>query len=241
MQNGKILVIDIETEPALSYHWGMFRQNIAPVQVKKDPAILCFAAKWFGQSEIFDYSVWNDGRIEMLTKARELLSEADAVVTKNGDSFDLAWFNTEWAKYDIPALPKLTSIDLEKTIRYKFRFLSNKLEYVAPYLGVGKKVKHEGFELWIKVMNGDEVAQRKMLRYCRGDVRVTDGLYRKIRPFITNHPHMGNIPGRYCGACGSSHVHVSKYRRTKTMRIQQLHCQNCGSYFDGTREKVKVE
>lgn len=239
MQEGfKILVIDIETRPALSYHWRMFKENISPVQVKEDPSILCVCAKWVGESEVFTYSEWEDGYVNMLKNTAILLDQSDAVVTKNGEKFDIPWLFAEFLKHGIPMPPPLTHIDLEKTIKKQFRFLSNKMEYVAPYIGVGKKVKHEGFELWRKVMDGNAVARRKMLRYCAGDVRVTERMYKKMRQFITNHPHMGTTYKRHCGACGSKKVWVSKWRRTKAMRIQQLHCQNCGSYFDGVRQKV---
>jgi hypothetical protein len=43
---------------------------------------------------------------------------------------------------------------LEKVAKAHFRFLSNKLDYIVQYLGIGKKVEHEGFGLWRKVMAG---------------------------------------------------------------------------------------
>lgn len=234
----KILTIDIETKPSLSYHWRMFKENISIDQVKEPAGILCFSAKWFGQSAMFTFSEWEHGEKEMLAQAHALLTEADAVITKNGDKFDIPWLMSEFLKHDMPPPPPLTSIDLEKTLRHKFRFQSNKLDYVTQYLEIGKKLEHEGFRLWRKVMDGDEVARRKMLRYCARDVRITERLYKRMRPYITNHPHMGFTPKTACGSCGSDHVHVSKYRRTKAFRIQQMHCQSCGSYFDGARQKV---
>lgn len=234
----KILILDIETKPALSYHWRMFKENIGIGQVKEAGGVICFGAKWFGERPTFGYSVWEHGKQAMLEAAHSLISEADAVVTKNGDKFDIPHLMTEFITAGMAPPPPTTSIDLEKTLRYKFRFLSNKLDFVVQHLEVGKKVEHEGFKLWRKVMDGDEKAQKRMMRYCLGDVRITDKLYRKMRPYITNHPHLGEIGKRECGACGSDHVHVSKWRRTKAMRIQQLHCQNCGSYFDGIRQKV---
>lgn len=234
----KILVIDIETRPALSYHWRMFKENIGIDQVKEAGSILCFCAKYVGEPEMYSFSEWEHTERGMLEAAHALLSEADAVVTKNGNKFDLPWFNSQFLKHKMPPPPPLTSIDLETTLRHKFRFQSNKLDFVTQYLEIGKKVEHEGFKLWRKVMDGDEVAQRKMLRYCAGDVRITERLYKRMRPYITNHPHMGFTPKKACGACGSHHVHVSKWRRTKAFRIQQLHCQTCGSYFDGIRQKV---
>lgn len=234
----KMLVLDIETRPALSYHWGLFKVNIGIEQIKEPDGILCFAAKWVGKPEVFAFSDWEHGQKAMLTAARDLITEADALITKNGERFDLPWLMREFLKHDIAPPPPTTHIDLEKTARKNMRFLSNKLDWIVQYLGVGKKVDHEGFKLWRKVMDGNPIAQRKMIRYCKGDVRVTDRLYHKMRAFIPNHPHMGFTPKKQCGACGSHHVHVSKWRRTKAMRIQQLHCQSCGSYFDGIRQKV---
>jgi DNA polymerase elongation subunit (family B) len=234
----KILVIDIETRPILYYGWGMYNQNHSPNQIVEMDSILCFAAKWFNNRDMFFYSVWTHSEKEMLQAAADLIAEADMLVTKNGERFDIAWFTREFVKHGIKLPPPTTHVDLEKTLRNKMRFPTTKLELVAPYFGAGKKQKHEGFELWSKVIDGDPKAQRTMQRYCMQDVRVTDRLYRIMRAAIPNHPHMGFTGPRECGACGSKHVHVSKYRRTKTMRIQQLHCQNCGSYFDGVRQKV---
>jgi DNA polymerase elongation subunit (family B)/predicted RNA-binding Zn-ribbon protein involved in translation (DUF1610 family) len=234
----KILIIDIETRPLLSYHWRMFKENIGVDQVKEHDAILCFAAKWFGKPEVVAYSAWEHGEKEMLQAARDFLFEADAVVTKNGEKFDLPWLTREFLKFDIPLPPASTHIDLQKTIKSKLRFASNRLDYVTMYYDIGRKVQHEGFMLWRKVIDGNEVARRKMVSYCKGDVRLTDRLYKKIRPAITNHPHMGYASPRECPECGSTHVHVSKYRRTKTMRIQQLHCQACGYYYDGKKQRL---
>ena len=235
----KILVLDIETRPALSYHWRMFKENIGTDQVKESGGILCVGAKWVGKREIFLYSEWEHTQKGMLEAVRDLLNEADAVVTKNGDTFDIPHLTTAFLKHGVALPPPTTSIDLQKTLKKNLKFLSNKLDFVTQDLGIGKKVKHEGFELWRKVMEGNAAARKKMLRYCAGDVRLTDRLYRRMLPAIVNHPHMGFTPKRQCGACGSEKVHVSKYRRTKTMRIQQLHCQSCGSYFDGVRQLVK--
>jgi DNA polymerase elongation subunit (family B) len=234
----KILTIDIETAPNTVHTWGLFKQNIAVNQIVEPGYVLCFAAKWLGHREILSYSKWEHGYSAMLQAAADLIAEADAIVTKNGKRFDLPWLQGQFVRHGIQLPPPTTHIDLDETLKRQFRLASNKLEFVAPYFGVGKKMKHEGFELWTKVIDGDEVAQRKMLRYCRRDVGISEKLYLKIRPAIVNHPHMGFTPKRECGACGSAKVHVSKWRRTKAMRIQQLHCQTCGSYFDGIRQKV---
>ena len=43
---------DIETSPMLSYHWGIWNQNINTDDIVKHWSILCFSAKWLIEDEI---------------------------------------------------------------------------------------------------------------------------------------------------------------------------------------------
>jgi hypothetical protein len=233
----KILVIDIEYKPILAYAWRMFDEIRTIEQIADVGGMLCFAAKWLGKKEKFFYSEWEHGREGMAKAAHALLSEADAVITYNGDKFDLPKLTLEFVTVGLGPPPPLTSIDVYKTTK-QMGFLSKKLDFVAQALGCGKKVEHTGLSLWLDCMAGKKKAKRLMKKYNIGDIDILERVYFKVRPFIKNHPHMGFVPKRECGACGSSKVHVSKYRRTKAMRIQQLHCQDCGSYFDGMKQKV---
>jgi DNA polymerase elongation subunit (family B) len=234
----KLLVLDIETRPAKSYHWRMFKENISTDQNIDSGGILCVGMKWVGLKEVYMYSEWEHGMETMLNAVKLAINEADAIITKNGKRFDIPWLNVEFIKNGIMPPAPTTHIDLDDTLKKNFKFLSRKLDFVGKELKVGRKVKHEGFELWLKVMDGNEAARKRMLRYCGGDVRLTERVFKKIRPFITNFPHLGFASPRECPHCGSEHVHVSKYRRTKTMRIQQLHCQSCGQYYDGQRKRL---
>jgi hypothetical protein len=233
----KILVLDIETKPLIAYVWRMYEEVNSIDKLIDTGGLLCFAAKWLGKNKTFFYSEWEHGPTAMAKAAHALLAEADAVITYNGDRFDLPKLQAEFAVQELGTPPPLTSIDVYKTTK-NMGFVSKKLDFVAQALGCGKKVEHEGLGLWIKVLAGEEKARKKMRKYNIGDVTLLEKVYLKVRPFIKNHPHMGFTPKRECGACGSSRVHVSKWRRTKAMRIQQLHCQDCGSFFDGIRQKV---
>lgn len=234
----KILVLDVETKPLLAYTWSLFAPPMSPDKLVEHGGLLCAAAKWLGQEERFFYSEWEHGREAMVRAILALIAEADAVVTFNGDKFDIPILMAEFALLGLAPPPPTTSIDVYKLAVKLLHLPSRKLDYVAQRLGVGEKVKHSGMQLWIDVMNGIPAARSKMKEYNIGDIDILEGVYMQLRPFIKNHPHMGFTPKRECGACGSARVHVSKYRRTKAMRIQQLHCQDCGSYFDGVREKV---
>ncbi|HPQ09691.1 MAG TPA: ribonuclease H-like domain-containing protein, partial [Bacillota bacterium] len=222
----KILLLDIEWKPATAYVWRMWDENISPDQLIDHGGMLCFCAKWSGSKDFLFFSEWEDGREGMAQAALDLLNEADAVVTYNGDRYDLPKILGEILLAGLTPPPPVTSIDVLKTVK-KMGFVMNRLAYIGPLLSVGGKVKHEGFNLWKDVMNGKETAKAKMRRYCIQDVRLLEKLYQRVRPFIKNHPHMGATK-KECGACGSNHVQSRGYRRTKHYRIQRVQCQSCG-------------
>lgn len=233
----KILFLDIETRPAVVYVWQFYGAFINPEQIIEDGGVICFGAKWFNEKETTVYSDWEHGHDAMIRKAHELISEADAVVTYNGDKFDLPKLNGEFVMLGLDPTPPWTSIDVLKTIR-RFGFGMNKLAHIGPLMEVGKKVEHAGFKLWSDVMNGCPKAQKKMVRYCKGDVTLLERLYKRIRPFIKNHPHLGGVGSTVCGACNSPRLQKRGNRYTKSFAIQRLQCQSCGSWQDGVRSKL---
>jgi hypothetical protein len=235
---GKILILDIETRPAQAYVWRAYgEQNIGVEQIIDPGGIICVGAKFAGERECHLYSEWEHGKKEMLSNIHRMMTEADAVVTYNGDKFDLPKLMGEFLLQGMKPPPPIPSIDVVKTVR-KFGFFVNRLAFIGPFLGVGAKIKHEGFDLWVKVMEGSPLAQKKMARYCVQDVRLLEKLYNKIKGFIKNHPHLGK-EARECGSCGSNHVQSRGYRPTKYFKVQRLQCQACGGWQDGKREKIK--
>lgn len=236
----KILILDIETRPALVYTWGLHNVNIGVEQILDPGGVLCVGAKWAGAKEATVYTSWEMGQRPMLATIHALISEADAVVSYNGVSFDLPRLNGEFVLHRLAPIPPLTNIDLLKVTR-KMGFLSKKLSFVGPLLSVGKKISHEGFSLWSKVMEGDAKARLKMIKYCKQDVELTEKLYDRLRPYITNHPTLGEgAPGTagVCGSCGGKHFQSRGYRRTKFYSTQRLQCQTCGAWSTGTRKKI---
>lgn len=232
----KILALDIETKPTLAYVWKAYDENVGYEQIVTPGSVICVGAKWVGEKDMLFYSDWQHGHTEMLSEVYDLLCEADAVVTFNGDRFDLPILQGEFALAGFDAHPPLTSIDVLKTVK-KFRFIMNRLAFVGPLLGAGQKMKHQGFDLWAKVMDGDSKAEKKMERYCKQDVVVLEKLYKIVRPFIYNHPHLG-VNKTECGACGSNKTHKRGFRRTKHFIIQRLQCNSCGSWSEGARKKI---
>lgn len=234
--DAKILVIDIEWSPALAYVWRFWDENIQPDQLIDHGGMLCFCAHWHGSKEFMFFSKWEHGRVGMAQAALDLLNEADAVVHFNGDRYDMPKITGEILLAGLAPPPKVASIDLLKAVK-KFGFNMNRLAYIGPLLGVGGKMKHQGFNLWKDVLNGDAKAQNKMAKYCIQDVRMTAKLYDKIRPFITNHPVLRTGLDT-CPACASKKTQKRGFSYTRSFRIQRNQCTDCSHWFTTTRKKV---
>ncbi len=184
---------------------------------------------------MFD-SVHESSRKRMVKGVYGLLNEADAVVHYNGTKFDIPILNQEFL-YDSLAPPSsYAEIDLLKTARKRFRLPSNKLDYVAQYLGLGSKVKHVGMEMWRDCMDGCPKAWAVMKRYNKQDVTLLQKVYDTLLPWITNHPNWGHyVDGKalVCKYCGSDRVKKNGIERTNIIPYQRYKCLNCGSPLKG--------
>jgi uncharacterized protein YprB with RNaseH-like and TPR domain len=189
----KILMLDIETTPLQVYTWGLWDQNIGINQIIKSTEMLCFGAKWLGQKSVTFKSVHHDGKKAMLEELHRLMDEADALVGWNSAAFDHKHINREFLENGMTP-PSLTKdLDLMTIVKANFQFPSNKLDYVAQKLGVGSKVKHSGFELWIGCMNDDKKAWTEMKRYQIQDVQLLDSLYDILLPWF---PGSGSVTSK---------------------------------------------
>lgn len=233
----KVLVLDIEWKPTKALVWRAFDENVSPDQIIEHGGLLCVGAKWLGTKKVMFFSEWQHGHKGMLQGIYDLMSEADALVGFNSDKFDIPKLIGEFVLYDFPPCPPCSQIDCYKAIK-KFGYFMGRLAFVGPFLGVGKKIEHEGINLWKKVEAGDERAQRRMERYCVQDVRLTERLYIKIRPHIRNHPHLGKTGAAACPSCGGYHSHSRGSVRTRCYKKQRLQCQDCGHWFHGKQTKI---
>lgn len=232
-----VLILDIEWKPTKAYVWGPFKQYISDAAVLEDGGLLCVGLKWLGDRTVTVFSEWEHGHEEMIKLTYEFMEKADVIVGYNSDKFDIPKLLGEGLLHGIPPVAPTTSIDLYKGIK-KMGFFRNSLGFIAPFLGIGKKMEHEGMALWIKVIDGDESAQRRMAKYCGQDVRLTERLYLKIRPYLRNHPHLGKTGAAECPACGSSHNHSRGTVRTRLFKKFRLQCQDCGHWHYGKQSKI---
>jgi predicted RNA-binding Zn-ribbon protein involved in translation (DUF1610 family) len=247
MSKLKILFTDIETAPIEAYTWGIWQQNISLNQIIKPTYVLCYAAKWLGNKSVM-YDGLNkhsgkDASKKMLQSIHKLLDEADIVCTYNGASFDIPHLNREFLKHGMLPPSPYTQVDLLKVVKNQFKLPSNKLDYIAQYIGIGSKQSHEGFGLWVKCMQGDKAAWKTMELYNKKDVTLLEDLYHKLLPWIQKHPAR-STSDESCPVCGGNHLQKRGTATNKTGTYQRYQCQDCGSWSSGeviTKHKRKYK
>lgn len=229
MTDLKIAFYDVESQANKSWTWGLRNQFIAVNQIIQPGRVICWALKFKGKQKVH-FKSEQSGHKEMVVGLWKLLSDADGVVTYNGESFDNRMMNAEYVKYGLKPLPPTKQIDLYKVVKKNFRLPSYKLEYVAQHFGIGQKVKHEGFELWVKCNEGNRAAWRDMRKYNEQDTVLLEALYEKLLPYIRNHPSRSLEDHGACTNCGSHNLQSRGYHTTKTGKYRKLQCQACGTW-----------
>lgn len=228
----KILLLDIETAPHLAYVWSLWDEAVTLDRLLESGTVLSWAAKWYGEDVVYFDSVNDSSKKKMLKEIYKLLNEADAVVTYNGDRFDLPYLNRSFLELGLTPPSPYKSIDLFKTVKRKFKFPSNKLQYVAQQLGVGSKVKHDGFELWVNCIKGNQDSWAKMEEYNIGDVILLEGVYNKLLPWVTGHANhsLFSEDAFVCPNCGSTHLQKRGFSYTLASKFQRYVCKSCGHW-----------
>ncbi len=234
----KTLILDIETFPNKVYTWGLWDQNVGLNQIIEPGEIACWGAMWAGEDDVYFDSLNRSGSHAMLKGIHGLLDEADSVVTYNGDRFDLPWLRAGFIQHGMKPPAPSRSIDLLKTVKKQFRFPSNKLEYVSKALGIGEKLSHEGFPLWVRCMEGNQAAWKKMEDYNTQDVLLTEKLLDRLQGYVKNFPNRSVISGELvCPECGSKHIQKRGQYVTLAGVYQRFQCQDCGHWMRSNKNE----
>ena len=232
----KLLFLDTETAPNTVFSWGLWDQRIAINQIIESSSVLCWSAKWQGEKEVMFDSVFHSSKKHMLKGIHKLLDGADVLVHYNGRKFDIPVLNREFLLHDMPPPAPSRQVDMLQVARSRFRFQSNKLDYVAQQLGLGKKTSHEGFTLWIRCMDRDPKAWAKMKTYNIQDTVLLEKVYEKMLPWIPNHPNVNlynDRPG--CPRCGGHKLQARGTAKTIAGVYQRYQCTDCGSWAKGAK------
>lgn len=186
----KILVFDIEVAPMEVRTWRLKIPSgyIPPENIIRPSYVLSFAASWLGSKEV-EFHHTGGGHKAMLKRMARMLEKADAVVHFNGKRFDVPTMMGEFLIHGVePPKNMPVQIDLLPMAKRVFNLPSYKLDYISGVLGLGSKVKHQGYDLWLECDANRNKPKAKcwqrMEKYNKHDVVLTSKLYYKLRPWF---------------------------------------------------------
>lgn len=239
----RILVWDIENSPAEGYFWGStYQTNI--IKVKRSSSVMSFAAKWLHEKEVLFHSDHHDGHEGMLQAGWDLLDQADALVSYNGKGHDTPHMLTEFFKARRSQPSPVVEIDLYKTMK-KLKFQQNKLDFIVQQMGLGKKVTHEGFPLWLACMEGNEAAWKRFRRYNIRDVTLTEKLHDLALSWVpgAQYPNLNLFTDgpEGCPRCGSGKLEKRGFKAAGLGTYQQFLCQACGHWSRSGKALKRVD
>jgi len=233
----RVVSFDIETSPIIAYTWGpKWETNL--IEVIEQSQVMSYSAKWLRGKHItrgwphyrgYRRGILNDRRI--VEDIWKLLDSADILIVQNGKQFDVRVMNARFVFYGLRPPSPYKVVDTKTEAKKYLRLPSNGLNDICDYFGIGRKVGHEGFSLWKGCMDGDRKAWKRMLRYNKHDVLLTEKLYLLLLPWIQSHPNVGMYKGEIvCPKCGSDRIQARGLIVTKTIKYRRIHCQNCGGW-----------
>jgi hypothetical protein len=227
----RLLILDIETAPNVSYAWDTWNTTLGSHLLITSKHMMCFAAKFVGEEKVYFYSEYHHGTDKMVKGLHKLLDQADAVIHYNGKKFDMPHCNTEMLKLGLQPPSPYKQIDLYQVISKNFELTYNSLDFVLKTLGYEGKVSTGGFDLWLLCMAGNKKAWARMKEYNIGDVVKLEPLYFNLLPWIPSHPSWGAHTGEdVCPNCGSSNLVREGYAYTAMGQFQRFHCGDCGRW-----------
>lgn len=243
----KRLFYDIETSLGIYSTFGQgWNKTIGYKDEIVEPRIICICYKWQGEKKVHSIEWENGDDKKMIKKFIKVLEQADQICAHNGDGFDLPIIRGRAIKHGIDMHYDYQSIDTLKLARKRagrgFKFQSNRLDYIAQYFGVGKKIS-TSLELWQRIsypvfipnlypMTSDyNKALNEMVRYCKMDVTVLEDVYMILNPYVKEKMHLGVMLGgnRWdCPKCASGDIQLNGVKYTAAgLRQQQIRCKKC--------------
>ena len=242
----KVLLYDLETSPNIGYTWGKWEQNV--IQIIKERQIISFAWKWLGDAgvkvlalpDFKEYKNDQDNNRPLVVELHNLFNDADVTVGHNVIDFDDRRSNSDFLRHGLKPPPPHKSVDTLRVARSKFDLNSNKLDDLGALLGLGRKVKHPGFEMWEGCLRGDPKSWALMKKYNKGDVVLLEKIYYELRPWMTNHPNM-TIPDALdgCPACRSRKLESRGWVYNSIGKKKRYLCLDCNKWCQGEFVKHK--
>lgn len=233
----KRLYYDIETSYNIVKAWRIgFNINLNMDDIIHERAIITIAYKWEGSDQV-EVLTWDKGCDKrIIQEFVKVVAEADELVGHNVDRYDTKFIMFRALKHDIPVLPKYQSTDTLKLSKKHFMLNSNKLDYIAQYLGIGHKTKHRGLEMWDDIiLRNDAKAMQEMVDYNIQDVILTEKVYKKLMEYSlpkVNHAAKAGGEKHSCPQCGTVNATLHKtYSTGSGNKTMLMSCNGCSTNF----------
>lgn len=231
------LYFDIETSPDIAFVWRCgYNLTVSHDSIIEERKIICICWKWEGDKKVHSLN-WDSGQNDksMLAEFIKVANEADEIVGHFVDGFDMPWVRTRCLFHDLDAFPSYKTIDTKALASKNFYFNSNKLDYIAKFLGFGGKIETR-YQMWIDItLNNDRRVLADMVKYCKKDVVLLEKVWKKLSLVTPHKTHVGVMKGQGKWTCprdGSKHVKASKRIITAAGSVKhQMQCKTCGGYF----------
>ena len=199
--------------------------------------MVCGATKELGKtakvSTIADFTLhdtepWNDS--ELLKQFVGRLSEADVIVSYYGKGFDVPFVNARLLANRMAPIPEtIPHLDMYYVARRVLKIQSRSMANIAELVDLDEKKTYVPRKTWIKAQTGHVPSINILAERCKGDVRVLEGAYLKLRGSIRLHPAVGRNLGD-CRFCGATNLQSRGYQVTQTGRRRRVHCETCGAW-----------
>jgi DNA polymerase III epsilon subunit-like protein len=242
MAEPRIILWDIETTHNLAAIFRLFEDYTSHENIIQERYVVCAAWKALGENRVQAVSTLDNPSLyrrnphddrHVVKTLHNVLSEADVIIAHNGDSYDIKFTEGRMLAHGLSPLPPITSIDTLKVAKSRLLLNSNKLDYLARYLGFGKKVRTDN-EMWLDILKGGPaatVAIKKMVEYNKHDVVLLEKVFLKLRPYCANHINRALFGGTGCPRCGSTHVQSRGTHKAISRVYSRYQCQDCGGWF----------
>lgn len=232
----KVLLLDVETAPALAYVWRTGKQWVSHEDIVKPSFMLSWSAKWLFSPDIYSEIVKPKEAVGCTSKKIinglwRLIEGSDVVIGHNLRAFDIKWFNAQCFLNGLkPPLPYQT-IDTLVESRKLFYLPSHKLEYLSILIKNKEKIRTDK-KLWIECVEGKKDSLDYMLKYNKKDVLLLEEVYLEMRPWIKSHPNLGlymEAKEPVCPNCGSFDLQWGGEYITMVGAYASFRCKECGA------------
>jgi hypothetical protein len=227
MPSARILLVDLETSPLLGWAYKVWDANI--IRVEREPYIFCFSYKWLGEKSIqvvaqpdfvseYLANPYDDKLV--VKELWRVFDEADIVIAHNLKGFDEKVSFERFLHHKLGPPSPYKCVDTLLVARRYFKNSSNSLDNLCKKLGIDG---HHGS--WVA-----------MKKYNVRDIKMLEGLYLTLRPYMSNHPNINMYTeDDGCPKCGSKKVQYRGSSVSNVASYRRVQCQDCGAW---SRERI---